>query len=114
MIERPSTWGEVTAGTTLLSPTEAPLLIIAAAPSAKTGKLWYQAKDHAGRTFTIKPKPSDAPVTLLECTETEAILIAEKGLPATHILDMEREARMPERSKKWIVPAVPTKGRGAL
>lgn len=114
MIERQATWGEVTAGTTLLSPSEAPLIIIRAEPSPKTGKLWYLARDAHGRDFSIKPKPSDLPVTLLEATPEEAELLALEGFSARHLIDMEREARMPERSKRWIVPPFPKKGRGAL
>lgn len=114
MIERPGTWGEVTAGTTLLSPSEAPLVIIKTQVSPKTGKTWYLAKNANGREMTIKPKPSDTPVTLLEVTPEEAELVAVGGLRASHLLDLERESRMVERAKKWIVPAFPTKGRGAL
>lgn len=114
MIEKPGTWGEVTAGTTLLSPTEAPLVIVKAEPSQKTGKVWYRAADAHGHQFTIKPKPSDLPVTLLEVTPEEAELVALGGLQARHLIDLEREARMPERAKRWNVPPFPSKGRGAL
>lgn len=114
MIEKPGTWGEVTAGTTLLSPNEAPLLIIRAEPSPKTGKIWYLARDAHAREITIKPKPSDLPVTLLECTPEEAELVAIHGLEARHIIDLERDRRMVERNKRWLVPPFPIKGRGAL
>lgn len=113
MIERPGTWGEVTAGTTLLSPTKLPLLIARTAPDKK-GKLWYLAKDHNSREFRISPKLSDEPVTILECTEDEAEDVARELLGATHLLHLEREARMADRSKQWIVPPLPMKGRGAL
>lgn len=114
MIERPGTWGEVTNGTTLLSPTQAPLVISNTAVSPKTGRLWYQATNANGRTFTIQPKDPATPVVLLEMTPEEGVLIAKGGLNAHHLIDMEREARMAERAKRWKVPAVPTKGKGAL
>lgn len=113
MIERPGTWGEVAEGTTLLSPTGAPLVIVRTAKDAQ-GRLWYQAHDHNKHKMPIKPKRSDAPVTLLECTPEEAELAAVHGLGAERILDLEREARMEERSKQWTVPALASKGRHAL
>lgn len=113
MIEKPGTWGEVGEGTTLLSPTELPLVIIRTAPD-KSGRLWYLAQDHGKREFKIAPKPSDAPVTILECTEQEAINVATLGLGAHRILEAEREGRMEQRAKRWIVPPFPSRGRGAL
>lgn len=112
MIERPGTWGEVTEGTTLLSPTEAPLVIVKTKPG-KSG-VWYLAKDHTGREIPISPKPSDLAVTILEATPEEAELAAANGLGAVRMLDLEREQRMPERAKRWVVPPFPRKGRGAL
>lgn len=113
MIERPGTWGEVGEGTTLLSPTDLPLIIVRTAKDS-SGRVWYRAQDHNRREMTIKPKPSDAPVKLLEATPEEAERIATQELGATHVLDGEREARMPERSKRWGVPPLATKGRYAL
>lgn len=113
MIERAATWGEVAAGTTLLSPTDLPLVVVKTAPG-KNGGLWYLAHDHGGRKFNISPKPSDAPVTILECTPEEAEFAAINGLGAERILEMEREVRMPWRARRWLVPAFPTGGRGAL
>lgn len=113
MNERPGTWGEVVEGTTLLSPTGAPLVIVKTAKDSQ-GRIWYQSHDHTKHKATIKPKPSDAPVTLLECTPEEAELAAVHGLGAERILDFEREARMPERSKQWIVPKLSSAGRRAL
>lgn len=112
MIERPATWGEVAEGTTLLSPKGAPLAIVKTA-ATKAG-LWYLAIDHNKRQFKIAPKPSSTPVTILEATEEEAELFAAAGLGAHRMLDAERERRMPQRAKQWIVPPFPTKGRGAL
>lgn len=112
MIERPGTWGEVTAGTTLLSPKGAPLAIIKTA-ATKAG-LWYLAIDHNKRQFKIAPKPSATPVTLLEATPEEAEWLATAELGAHRLLDAERDRRMPERAKQWIVPPLPTRGRGAL
>lgn len=114
MIERPATWGEVTEGTTLLSPSEAPLVIIKTAVSPKSGKLWYLARDHNKREFNIEPKPSDLPVTILEVTPEEAEMAATHGLGAERLLDLEREQRMPERAERWTVPPFPKKGRGVL
>lgn len=114
MIERTGTWSEVTEGTTILSPTEAPLVIVKTAVSPKSGKLWYLARDHNKREFNIEPKPSDLAVRILEVTPEEAELVAIGGLGAERLLDFEREARMEERAKKWIVPAFPKKGRGTL
>lgn len=113
MIQRPGTWGEVEAGVTLLSPTEAPLAILKTAPG-KNGALWYLAVDHNGREFKIAPKPSEEPVTILECTPEEAELYARLELKASHVLDIEQQRRMPERAKRWIVPPFPSRGRGAL
>lgn len=113
MNERPGTWGEVAEGTTLLSPTDLPLLIVKVAVDG-AGRRWFRARDHTKREMTIKPKPSDAPVTLLEATEEEAVLLARSALGASHVLDAEREARMPERAKRWTVPPLATKGRYAL
>lgn len=113
MIEKPGTWGQVTEGTTLLSPTELPLLIVRTAPDRK-GRIWYQAIDHNKAKYKISPKPSEAPVTLLECTEQEAINVAVHGLGAHRILEAERDRRTEERAKRWLVPPLPTKGRGAL
>lgn len=114
MIEKPATWGEVAVGTTILSPTAAPLVIVRTAESPKTGKVWYLAHDHGKREFNIAPKPSDAPVTILEATAEEAEWVAINELGAERLLDNEREARMEERAKQWLVPPFPTKGRGAL
>lgn len=108
MIERPGTWGEVGVGTTLLSPTEKPLIVV------RFERGWRLAEDHNHRKFRISPKPSEAPVKILECTEDEAILACEQYLGAHRILEAERERRMPERAKRWIVPPFPAKGRGAL
>ena len=112
MKERPGTWGEVSEGTTLLSPTQLPLVIVKTART-KAG-LWYLAHDHNGDERRIAPKPSDQAVTILECTPEEAEMAAVHGLGAERILDFEHQARMPERSKRWIVPDFPSKGRGAL
>lgn len=112
MIERTATWGDVAEGATILSPSDAPLAIIKTARTRKG--LWYLAQDVHRRQFNISPKPSEAPVTLLECTPEEAELIAVHGLRAEHIMDLERESRMAERAKRWIVPPLPTKGRGVL
>jgi hypothetical protein len=113
MIEKQGTWGEVTEGTTLLSPSAAPLVIVRTAPGKKGG-LWYLARDHNKREFRIAPKPLTEPVTILETTPEEAELVAVHGLGAERLLDLERERRMPERSQQWKVPPFPKKGRGAL
>lgn len=112
MIEKPGTWGDVREGTTLLSPSQAPLAIIKTAVTRKG--TWYLAMDHNKRKFRIAPKPSDLPVTLLESTPEEAEAVAIHGFGAHRILDAERERRMPERAKQWIVPPFPKAGRGAL
>lgn len=112
MIERPATWGEVEVGTTILSPTELPLLITKTAPTNKG--LWYLAVDHGKREFKISPKPSDLPVTILEASEIEATLLVKEKLNAVLLLSMEREHRMPERAKRWAVPPLASRGRGAL
>lgn len=112
MIERPGTWSEVGVGTTLLTKTELPLLVVRTADTKK-GR-WYLAHDHHRREIRITPKPSDGAVTILECTPEEAELIAVHGLRAEHIVQNEREARMPERAKRWVVPPFPVKSRGAL
>jgi hypothetical protein len=113
VIERPGTWGEVEAGTTLLSPTDLPLLIVLTKADAQ-GRVWYQAHDHIKRNITIQPKPADAPVTLLEMTPEEAEAVATRGLGAERVLDWEREARMPERAKRWVIPVLATSGKYAL
>lgn len=113
MIERPATWGEVVEGTTLLTPTELPILIVKTAKD-RSGKLWYQAIDHGKRRSTIAPKDPRTPVTILEATEEEAELLARNLLGAVHVIDAERERRMPQRSKRWLVPPLRTKGPGAL
>lgn len=113
MIEVPGTWADVTAGTTLLSPTGNPLLIIRTEVDAK-GRTWYQSHDHTKHKATIRPKPSDAPVTLLECTPEEAELAAIHGLGAERIIDFERDARIEQRSRQWVVPPLATTGRTAL
>lgn len=113
MIERPATWSEVSSGTTLLSPTDAPLLIIRTKVDGR-GRTWYLAADHQRREFRIAPKPSEAPVIILECTPEEAEWAAIRGIGAQRVIEFEREARMPERAKRWIVPPFPAKGRGAL
>lgn len=112
MIERPGTWGEVTAGTSLLTPNEMPIVIVRTAETK--GGTWYLAHDHQRREIRISPKPSDLAVTLLECTPEEAELVAKEILGAERIIEAERETRMPERAKRWKVPPFPTKGRGAL
>lgn len=113
MIERQGTWGEVTAGTSLLSPKDAPLVIVKTAPG-RNGGLWYLAMDHNKRQFKISPKPSEAPVKILEMTPEEAEALVVQQLGAHRILDAERERRMAQRAKQWIVPPFPAKGRGAL
>lgn len=113
MIERQGTWGEVAEGTTLLSPNELPLVVVRAAPD-KRGRLWYLAQDHNKREFRITPKPSQEPVRILESTEEEAEWLATNRLGAHRLLDDERDRRMEERARNWIVPPFPTKGRGAL
>lgn len=112
MIERQGIWGEVSEGTTILSPTDLPLLVIKTAPT-KRG-LWYLAVDHGKREFKIEPKPSDLPVKILEATPEEAEMLVRTTLGGQFMLDREREQRMPERAKRWIVPPFPAKGRGAL
>lgn len=113
MIEVPSTWGAVKEGTTLLSPKGAPLVVVRVAKDRR-GRTWFQCHDHNKRKIRIAPKPSDLEVTLLECTPEEAEGYAKLGLGAERILDFERENRMAERAKQWILPPFPTKGRRAL
>lgn len=113
MIEVEGTWGQVTAGTTLLSPTGGPLVVIKTKTDPQ-GRTWFQLHDHNKHKIVVKPKPSDTPVTLLECTPEEAELAAIHGLGAERMLDFEREARMEQRSRQWIVPPFPSGGREAL
>lgn len=101
MIEVPGTWGKVDVGTTLLSKTGNPLVVV----EMKNG--FYLLSDHTGHKYAVKPKEPDAPVTLLEATPEEAELAAVHGLGAERLLDFEREKRMESRSKQWIVPAFP-------
>lgn len=112
MIERTGTWGEVTEGVTILSPTDLPLYVVKTAATKKG--LWYLAIDHGKREFKISPKPSDLGVKILEMTPDEAEVLVVHQLGAHRILEAERDRRMPERAKQWIVPPFPTKGRGAL
>jgi len=109
VIDVERTWGEVGEGTTIASPTGEPLAILQIAPDS-AGRLWYLATDRGGHRIKIKPKPSDAIVTVLEATEAEAISFAKAGLRAEQILDVERERRMSDRAKQWIVPVFPRKG----
>lgn len=113
MIERAATWAEVTTGTTLLTPTDLPIVIVRTAEDRK-GRIWYLAHDHNKRKIRIEPKPSSAPVTLLECTPEEAEANVIELLGAERVLDLERERRMPERAKRWLVPPLASKGRYAL
>lgn len=112
MIERPGTWGEVQAGVTILSPTDLPLLVVKTAATKKG--LWYLAIDHNKYEYRIPPKPSDLSVKILEMDPGEAEMLVRTEFGAQRLLDREREARMPERAKRWIVPPLASKSRGAL
>lgn len=112
MIERPGTWGEVEQGVTILAPNQRPLYVVRTAETKK-GR-WLLVIDHLKNEFRISPKPSGGPVSILEMTDEEAELVVTEKLGAHRILDAERERRMPERAKLWIVPPFPAKGRGAL
>lgn len=113
MIEIQGTWGQVEVGTTMLTKTGLPVVVIRKEPDAK-GRFWYLLHDCNKHKMRVTPKPPDRPVTLLECTPEEAEQYAKMGLGAERILDFEKEARMEERAKQWLVPPVPTKGTGAL
>lgn len=112
MIQRSGTWGEVAEGSVILSPKDLPLLVVKTAATKKG--LWYLAVDHGKREFRIPPKPSDLPVNILEATPEEAELLVTTQLGGVRLLDRERELRMAERAKQWIVPPLASKGRGAL
>lgn len=113
MIEIPSTWGDVEVGVSLLSPTQEPLVVVRKEADRK-GRFWYLLHDRNKHKIRVAPKPADQPVTLLECTLEEAENYARMELGAERILDFEREARMPERAKQWLVPPFPSKGLGVL
>jgi len=106
VIERPGTWEEVTVGTVVLSPTKEPLLVIA---GPRRG--YFRLKDRGGHQATTGPHPRDRKVTILEATPEEAEFIARHELGAELLVDHEREKRMAERAKRWIVPAFPVKGK---
>lgn len=108
MIERPGVWAELDVGVSLLTPTGKPVVVV------RKERGWLLLHDYGKRKIRVSPKPPDRPVTILECTPEEAERVARSGLGAERILDFERERRMEQRAKQWLVPPVPTGGAGAL
>lgn len=106
MIERLGTWEEVTVGTVVLSPTKEPLLVIKGPVRG-----YFRLKDRGGHEATTGPHPRDRKVMVLEATPEEAAFVAQTKLGAEILVDQEREKRMAERAKRWIVPAFPAKGQ---
>lgn len=105
MIERIGTWAEVDIGTTLLTRTGLPVIVV----GKERG--WIRIEDRNHHKTSVPPKPADDPVTILEMTEAEALDEVRLQLGAYRYLDFETEARMEKRAPQWLVPPFPRKGQ---
>jgi len=108
MIERPGTWGELEPGMLIEDKTGFAWLVT----GRKRG--WTELTSHLKRKKVLQPRPDDTPVTVLEATEEEALALAKHELGADYLLNFRRHETLERQSKRWIVPAFPTKGRQAL
>lgn len=110
MIEREATWAEVEPGVVVQAPDLKHYLVCQ--EKVADGVRWVQLMD-AHKGYRASRRPADStPVTIMETTEPEAILLLGEQLGAS-ILRKSNQDTLPVRAMKFRCDPLPTGGRGA-
>ena len=122
MEARQGTWKEIGPSVVLRDPSLKHWLVIDEAPRAgqparPDGKRFLRIRGQWKEERTIERRPDDEPVTIMEASETEAVMLAgfntrEGGLAAA-VIRRENDKTLPLRAMRFRMDPVDVAGKGA-
>lgn len=113
MLERETTWAEVTVGTVIQDPKLKHWLVVGEAPDANTGAPLVQISDSRKDTMWVPRRVPEAPIVVLEAADDEALSIVQKFMPGSQVLKLANDTTLPRRALRWKVAPINGKGKGA-
>lgn len=104
----PKTWADVVPGVVIQDPRLKHWLVTRGAPGSPKVEIMSAFKEFR----VVDRRPADTPVTIMEASETEAILLLTEGMSA-HILRHENERTLPLRAMQFTMAPIKSSGAGA-